>query len=131
MDIFAQYATDEKTEVEGATFQLSKTASVRVARAGNTRYTAALRKALEKNQLDLEGADAAADFLAETIMVEVMADTILLGWTGLSFQGKEVPYSAEMARNMLRVKDFRKKIAGFADNFEAFRAKAEEKQGNV
>lgn len=130
MDIFAAFATDEKSENEGHWFQLSKTSKVLVARSGNPAYTSALRKAIEKNQIDLEGGGSDADFLAEGVMVDVMAHTVLLGWKGLSFKGKDVEYSVDMAKTMLRVKDFRKKIVGFSDNFEAFRVKAEEAQGN-
>lgn len=131
MDIFAQFATDEKLEVEGKWFPLSKTARVLVARAGNPNYTAALRKELEKNQLDLETSGPEADHLAEQVMVNVIASTVLLGWEGLSFQGKSVSHSIEMARTMLRVKDFRKKITGFSESFAAFKVKAEEDQGNA
>lgn len=131
MDIFSTFATDEKAENEGHWFSLGKTSKVLVARAGNPDYTSALRKALEKNQIDLEGGGADADHLAEALMVDVMAATVLLGWKGLSFKGKDVEHSVEMAKTLLRVKDFRKKISGFSDNFEAFRVKAETEQGNV
>lgn len=131
MDIFATFATDEKAENEGKWFPLGKNARVLVARDGNPAYVAALRKSLEKNQIDLEGGGPDADYLAETLMVDVMAGNTLLGWEGLSFKGKVVEYSIEMARTLLRVKDFRKKIAGLASNFEAFRVKSEAEQGNA
>lgn len=131
MDIFAAYATDEKAEVEGQWFPIGKDARLLVARAGNPSYTSALRKALEKNQIDLEGGGPDADALAENLMVDVMAGTILLGWEGLSFKGQEVKHSTEMAKTMLRIKDFRKKVSAFSDNFEAFRLKAEVAQGNA
>ena len=66
---------------------------------------------------------------ARVMMEDVMAETLLLGWEGITQDGKPVPYSREQARTYLRIKDFRKKIAGFSDNFEAFRAKAEAEQG--
>lgn len=131
MDIFATFATDEKAEQEGAWFPLGKDCKVLVARAGNPAYTSALRKALEKSQIDLESGGPDADHLAENLMIDVMANTILLGWEGLSFKGKSVEHTTEMAKTMLKVKDFRKKISGFSDNFEAFRVKAETAQGNA
>lgn len=131
MDIFATFATDEKAESEGQWFPLGKTAKVLVARAGNPAYTAALRKSLDKNAMALEGVGPDQDFLAETLMVDVISATVLLGWEDISFKGKTVEYSVEMAKTLLRVKDFRKKIVGFSDNFEAFRVKAETAQGNV
>lgn len=131
MDIFATYATDETAEVEGTWFPLSKTASVKVARNGNDKFRAALRKAMEKNAQAMEANDAEADLLAENIMVDLMADHILVDWKGLQFKGKDVAYSPEMARTMLRVKDFRKKITELSERFEAFKVKAEEAQGNA
>lgn len=131
MDIFATFASDEKAELEGQWFPLSKTAKVLVARSGNVNYVTALRKTMDKYQMDLSTGGPESEHLAEQALVEVMASTILLGWEGLSFQGKPAAYTPEMAKTMLRVKDFRKKISGFADSFEAFRVKAEVEQGNV
>lgn len=131
MDIFSAFATDEKLEVEGKWFPLSKTARVLVARAGNPNYVAALRKALEKNQLDLENSGPEADHLAEQVMIDVISSTILLGWEGLSFKGKATDHSVAAAKQFLQVKDFRKKITGFSESFAAFKVKADEEQGNA
>lgn len=129
MDIFAAFSTDQVLESTGKWFSLSKTAKVLVARSGNQNYADALRESMGESPLEgLVGREA--DEVAEELLVRVMSNTILLGWKGLSYQGKEVPYSAEMARTMLRIKDFRKKIASLADNFEAFRIKEEVAQGN-
>lgn len=130
MDIFAAFATDEKLEAEGKWFPLSKTAKIRVARSGNQAYVQALRAKMKEAQLDLSSGDE-ADQLAEEILTDVMAETLLLGWEGLSYQGKPVSYSKEMARTLLKVKDFRKKVVALSENFEAFRLQAEEAQGNA
>lgn len=131
MDIFESFATDEKLEVEGSWFPLTTKSSVLVGREGNTRYSARLRDAFSKNQIDLDAGGKDADNLADMLVVEVMADTILLGWKGLSYKGKAVEYSPEMARTMLRIKDFRKKVVEFSRTFAAYQAKAEEEQKNV
>lgn len=130
MDIFSSFATDETLENEGKWFPLSKTASVKVARSGNPKYVALLRAKMQEAQLDLTSGDE-ADQLAEGILVEVMAEAILMDWKGLAYQGKEAPFSREMARTMLRVKDFRKKVSGLSENFESFKVKAEAEQGNA
>jgi hypothetical protein len=131
MDIYAAFATNELAENEGQWFPIGKDASLLVARSGNPAYTAAFRRAMERNKMDLEGSGPDQDALAEDMMVGIMSSTILLGWKGLSFKGKAVDYSVEMAKTLLRVKDFRKKVVGFSDSFEAFRQKSEEEQGNV
>lgn len=130
MDVFNTYATDEVAEVEGRWQNLTRTARVLVARTGNTRYQELFRKKLAEHELDLGSDTPESAKLSEEILVDIMARTILLGWEGLTFQGREAPYSVEMAKTMLRVKDFRKRIQAIADSHELYRAKSEEKQGN-
>lgn len=130
MDIFATYATDAKLENEGVWVNLSKTARVRVARSGNEAYQAALRDGLAAHQLEIDAGGSAADEVAERVIIDVMARTILVGWEGLTFKGAAAPYSVEMARTMLGVKDFRKKVNEIAGSFEAYRVKTEAAQGN-
>lgn len=128
MDIIATFTTDEKLEAEGKWFPLSKTAKVLVARSGNDKYMSVLRQKMKEAQIDLSAGEE-AEKLAEDVLIDVMAETLLLGWEGITQDGKPVPYSREQARTYLRIKDFRKKVSGFSDNFEAFRAKAEAEQG--
>ena len=130
MDIFSSFATDETLENEGKWFPLSKTAKVLVARAGNDKYTEILRARLKEAQLD-GMPEKEANAVAEDIIIDVMAETVLLNWSGVKSKDHDVPYSVAKAREYLKIKDFRKKIAGFSDNFEAFRVKAEAEQGNV
>lgn len=131
MDIFAAFATDEKLEAEGKWFPLSKTAKIRVARSGNPKYVALLRAKMKEAQLDLSSGEE-ADQLAEEVLIDVMSQTILTGWEGIKDStGKVVPFSADAARTYLRLKDFRRKVDGLSQNFEAFRVQAEEAQGNV
>lgn len=129
MDILSSFATDEKLENEGKWFPLSKTASVRVARSGNTKYVSLLRQKMAEAQLDLTSGEE-SDQIAEGILIDVMAETVLVGWKGLTEAGTDVPYSVTKAKEYLRVKDFRKKVNGFAENFESFRLKAEAEQKN-
>lgn len=130
MDIFSSYATDETLENEGKWFPLSKTAKVKVARAGNEKYTDLLRAKLKEASLD-GMPEKEANAVAEDILIDVMAQTILLNWEGLTYQGAAAPVNATQAKVFLKVKDFRKKIAGFSENFESFRVKAEAEQGNA
>jgi len=130
MDILNSFATDEKLETEGKVFPLSKTASIKVARSGNPKYVSLLRQKMSEAQLDLVGGDE-ADQLAESILIDVMAETILVGWKGIVEGGLEVPYSVSKAKEYLKVKDFRRKVASLSENFEAFKLKAEVDQKNV
>jgi hypothetical protein len=130
MDIFEQFATDATTEVEGARFELGKDAWVLVARANNERFTTELRAAMKRNAVVIDSGGPDADALAETLIVDAMSKTILLGWGGLKYKGQPVSYSPSQAATLLRLKDFRKRISGFSETFDAYRVKAEEAQGN-
>lgn len=130
MDILATYRTDEKLENEGKWFPVSKDASLLVARSGNQKYLELLREKMKEAQLDLASGPE-ADQLAEQIVISVMAETVLLDWKGVTEAGKDVPYSHTKALEYLKVKDFRKKVAALSENFESYRAKAEEAQGNA
>ena len=130
MDIFNSFATDEKLENEGKWFPLSKDAKVLVARSGNPKYLSSLRKKMADAQLDLSTGDE-ADQLAESILVDVIGETILLGWSGITEKDVTVVYSATKAKEYLKVKDFRKKIVGLSENFNAFKLKEAEEQKNA
>ena len=136
-DIYEAFATDENLENNGTTFPLGKDATLLIARSGNRKYKRALTKQVEQHKLDLDfetnddaGAEAAAK-VSDEIMVDVMASTILLGWTGLSFKGVDLDYSVENAKTLLAVKDFRKQVATLSDQMDAYKVKAEAAAGNV
>lgn len=130
MDIFSSFATDEALETQGKWFTLSKTSSVLVARKDNDRYREYLRTVFKDNPLEGLPEDE-GNKLAEQILLDAESRTILLGWKGLTFKGEDLPISVENARKCLEVKDFRKKILGFADSLESFRVKSEAEQKNA
>lgn len=131
MDVFALFATDEAAEVEGRWFPLSKTARVKVARTGNERYVNALRQRMKENQIDPSDESKETNDLVLKLIVETMAETILLDFEGMKYKGADLPYTYDNAVLLLSVKDFRKRISDIADKAESFRLKAEEEQGNA
>lgn len=130
-DIFDAYATDENLENNGTLFPLGKGSKVLVARAGNRKYSKALTKAVETRRVELDAGDDTADAVSDQIMVDVLAETILLGWEDLSFKGVDMPYSLDNAKTLLRIKDFRKTVAGLSDQIEAFKMKREQETGKL
>lgn len=127
MDVFQQYATDEKKEVEGVWVELNdKGAKVLVARAGNKKYARMFSREYERHQRALEAKNDAADDLSDKVTIEIMAETILLDWQGLTFKGELLPYSKENARKLLSVKDFRVHITKLSNDFDSYRVAQEE-----
>lgn len=130
MDIFAAFATDEKLEVEGKWFPMGAKAKVLVARTGNPRYLKALRQLMKDAQVDHDDTSDENEALVTDLVVTAMAQTILVGWQGLQYQGKDLPYSVENAKLLLSVKAFRKRVAEIADRHESFLLRSEAAQGN-
>lgn len=131
MDIFDTYATDEVAELEGRWFPLDKKTKVLVARTGNANYLKAMRQRMKDAQIDVEDQSDENEALVTELVIETMAETILLGWKGLSLKKEELAYSKTNAMKVLAVKGFRERIAGIAGKLESFRVKEEEAQGNA
>jgi len=127
MDIFKTFATDTTKETDGIWVDIGD-AQFLVARAGNQKYAKKLSKLFERNQKLLERKDAAADKLSEKLMVEVLAETILLDWKNVQYEGKDLAYSRESAEMLLNIKDFRKQIMQLSDDFNAYKMVQEDDQ---
>ncbi|MCP3023263.1 hypothetical protein [Cupriavidus basilensis] len=121
LDIFAAFATDETKELEGVWIELSDGAEILVARAGNKKYNKLLAQQYEKNKRLLDLKNDAAETLSNTIMIDVMARTLLLGWKNIVFKGEDLPHSVDNAKLLLSVKDFRDLVSKHAGDAEAFR----------
>lgn len=127
MDIFAQYATNETREVQGAWVEHGD-AKFLIGRAGNSKYIKLFAAEIEKNQQLLDKKDDAADALSEKIMMKVMVETVLLGWENVSFKGKPLTYSKANAELLLGVKDFRRLVTKWSDDINNYKVKEEEAQ---
>lgn len=127
MDIRKQFETDEHLEEDGVWVDLGHGAQVLVARFGNKRH----REALEKYRTPHKGLIASGRPLpaevADQILLHAAADTILLGWRGITENGMTVPYSRQKALEYLRdLKDFRAQIDYVSGQMETFRRQAME-----
>lgn len=128
IDLFEQFATDENLEVSGTWVEYGE-AKFLVARLGNRKYAKKLTAAVERNQKLLDRKDDAAEALSDKIMIDTLAETILLGWEGVKFKGVDLPYSVENAKMVLGLKDFRREIMKMAEDMEAYKVKQEEEAG--
>ncbi len=130
-DFFKQFASDEKMEIEGRWVEHDPETSFLVARSGNKHFNRLFSKLYQKNKVLLESKGDAAEAKSDEIMVETFAKTILLGWKGkVEFNGQDLPYNVENAKKLLSLKDFRRVIASYADDFDSFKAVQDADQGN-
>ena len=152
-DVFAEFATDEKAEVEGRKMPLTAGAGLIVARANNDRYNARILELYEANREAIDDGGVASKALAELsgdaaeeakaqalrdriakatakdeeIGIQALAETVLVGVYGdLNFQGKPMVYSPAAAVVWLRVKDVRRRVIMFSQNIDNYRVLAEE-----
>lgn len=131
LDIFSKYATDETLENNGAVVSIGGGATLKVARHGNKAYVRLLAKLYDQHRAVLEARDDAADAKSDEVMAEVIAKTILLGWEGVSYKGKPLPYSTENAKMLLKHQDFRRMVMEHAEKQEHFLLKEEAEQGEI
>lgn len=94
-----------------------------VARLNNRKFQnmfqkliAPYRRQFESGKLPLEK--------QEQIMCKCMAETVLLGWEGLTMDGEPIEYSKDMAYTLLTTpgaEEFRDLISAYAGDAETFR----------
>lgn len=130
-DIFAKFATDESLETGGVWKDIGDGARLLIARAGNKEYGKQLQAAVEKHDAVLKLRNDEADKKSDEIMAEVAANTLLLGWEGVSYRGKPLEYSKANAKLVLKHKDFRQLVMDLANDREAYLMKLEEEQGEA
>ena len=125
---FESFYTNQAAENEGVWVQISRDASIKVARASeaNEAYITALRAKYKDHRYDLEQDDEHSQRLQEDIMIELYADHILKDVKGLRKGGEEIVYNPKVGRELLANKDFFTRVRQHATNLEHFRLKAEE-----
>jgi hypothetical protein len=133
LDIFSQYATDPKSEQKGKPFDFGGGVTLIIARAHNAKYSRMLSNLYDAHKHTLDQKDteeqlAEAKRRSNLIMAEVMAHSVLLGWTGpLAYKGEVLPYSVANAKMILEHEEFQREVAVRAGDFKNFRFEVEEK----
>ena len=132
MDIFNRFAANKDLEENGKKIDLGEGAYILVARSGNVAYKRLLAKLYEahKHELDQKGPEAEAR--SDKIMLEVISKTVLVGFGGLKYKGRDMEYSVANARTMLEgseeanMRDFKDLVVKHSENFNNFRMIQEE-----
>lgn len=131
LDIHANYATDETLENEGSWKEIGGDAAILVARSGNRAYSKLMTKLYQQNQELLKLGDDAAERKSDEIMIQVLAETVLLGWRNLGYQKKPIDYSVANAKKLLAHKDFRRVVTSASEDLTAYLVKEETAQGEA
>ena len=121
MDIKELFGTNEQLESEGVWFELGSGARIRLARQGNPKWNEFRRLKLRTYRNGFRGG-VMTDETAEEIMLDLLAETIILDWEGLTSGGQELKYSKSCARDLLvDLRDFRDFVARASSEMESFR----------
>lgn len=126
MDLGKTFGTSDKLENEGVWIDLGEGAAIKVARAGNRANQRLLRKLAAPHRVALRSGKLPDDVM-ERITVQAMAETILIDWKNIEFEGRPLAYSVENATRVLSaLKDFRDYVADQAADMSHFQAEREE-----
>jgi len=122
--IFSSFKNDTTREQGGVTMDLGDLGQIQVARAGgaNVSYEKALLAASKPHRRAFQ-AGVIDEKVAKKIMVDVYADTIILGWSGLKDEnGADFPFSKDNARKLLTdLPDLFAQIRAVAEDQTLFR----------
>lgn len=126
MDLKA-FKTDLEKEQEGAWVDLGDGISrLKIARMNNPRYRDAQQRKLQRYKMAARS-KVVPDDVWEGILNELIAETILVDWEGITDNGTPLPYSVEHAKRALtELKDFREMVLGFADDIANFKEELDE-----
>ncbi|HWM89404.1 MAG TPA: hypothetical protein VN493_01410 [Thermoanaerobaculia bacterium] len=131
MDI-SKFQTNKSAEEEGIWVDVDGNGTkVKVARINNARYKKFFQKITKPYKRQIRNGTLAEE-LAEKLLVDALANTILLDWKGFTKGGEDFPYSVDNARSFLQESaDFRDFVSDAANEMENFRAEElEEARGN-
>lgn len=111
---------DAKTEIEGAELSYRGNTLI-VARSNNVNFKKVFRQNLKPYKQDFEK-DRMDDAIAEDLMIQCVAETILVGWKKFTdIDGKEWKYSVANAKSLLfDDKDVYNAITEFSEDMDNY-----------
>ena len=128
LDLFAEFATDEKAEQEGVWRDYGNVRFL-VARANNRPFRQKFRKLYKPHEQLLKHDTVASEKKSLEIMAEAMAGTILLNWEGkmiVEKGGQPQDFSIDNARKALSIPKVQELIREWSDDFASYKAVKEE-----
>jgi len=126
-DVKKLFGTDAKKEQEGVwRDDIAEDIKIKIARIGNPNYQKKFqtlskphRRAIRRGTL--------SDDVAEKLLIQCLAETIVLDWKNIEVNGKPFPYSVENAIKLLTdLPELRNTINDIANELEGYQAEDEE-----
>lgn len=102
MGTYKQFKTNDKFEQGGVILDLGDAGKFRLARAGGTnkKYQQRLEALMRPHRRALNAGTLSND-VAESVLLEVIVDSVVLGWEGVTGpDGKELPFTKDNAKKL-------------------------------
>ncbi|MDP6698088.1 MAG: hypothetical protein QGH25_00440 [Candidatus Latescibacteria bacterium] len=124
VDIGKRYGTDETAELEGTWVDMGEGLKIKIARLNNPNYVKVHNRLMQPYRGQTMRGTMSPEVTLR-ITCESLAETILLDWDGMEYNGKKLPHSTANALKVLtEFKDFREDVIFLAAEKETFRAEA-------
>ena len=125
------YKTDQTKEEEGVWIDFGNGIKLRIARLGNPKYNAYLRRIGKPHQMSIRNGSA-SQATVEDLTIRAIAKHVLLGWEGVDEDNELVPYTEEKALEYLRtMRDFYQQVLELSSDANQFREEElKEEEGN-
>lgn len=126
MDI-SSLETDLDKELNGVWHDIDHETRIKVARHGNKRFELALQKLVRELPTPIKGMDRQEVYDTgeyDKKLNRILAETVLLDWTGMKEAGEDMPYSVDKAEeyfNRDNLKDFRDYVLKLAMDAREYR----------
>lgn len=125
-DVKKLFGTDKTKEQEGVIHEMGEGLKMRIARIGNPKYQKRFQ-ALSKPHRRALRRGTLSDEIAEKLLVQCLAETIVLDWEGLEEDGVEIEYSTENAVKILTdYPELRNYVNDIANEMEGYQADDDE-----
>jgi len=131
LSLYKLFKTDPRCETEGVTLDYGDGVKIRIARAGgsNKNYIKAMDRLGRKYHREL-GLDILPEETATRLYQELYADSVILGWEGVSDEaGNLLPFSREAVLKVFAdLPDLWNDVRAQAQSIELFRADLTERE---
>ena len=124
--------TDKEKEKAGVWVDYDGDSSLLIARDMNPKHSAFMTKKYRENRRAIDRGDEHADEIAQKITTEGMAKYVLLGWKGITINGEEKDYSAELGMKIMKeIPDFRDDVQRFSREADRYRVQKEKEDADA
>jgi hypothetical protein len=126
MDLKKNYATDKEAEISGIDKDFGDGCFIKIARIGNAEYKKYFQKITKPYQKAIRRG-VLSDEIADKLLIDALANRIVLGWSGMTEDDKPIAYSVENCiRILTEYPDLKDQIQEIANEMESFKTEDDE-----